>query len=452
MSGPTPNAAPIKRNVLSYQQKREIIQELESGAKNVDVCKKFGLPSSSVATIWRFRHKILAMEDIVSPTAKRARMCHKVDVDQAVYEWCRAAKAEGVRLSVALLKSQAEKIAQDLGHANFQCSNGWLYRFRLRHNINIGKPRNSNGEKPAETPESEWLKMVWEDVLKDRYDKRDIYCAHEVGLFFEATPNMTAALAQEKCEEGQLSSYRMTMLLCCNMDGSHKRPLVVVGSGPSPDFNGMIGLPVTYVRHPKSWMTTDIFEREMFLWDEELRLANKRILLLVNTSSAHIRLNSLESIHLCFLPREAPGLQPIERGVSRFLRSSYRRQLLTRMIQDLKADRKTQITLLDALKLVNYSWECVTPEVVMDSFLTAGYIPGSENSVPLQHSGLSDWMKGQNTDLQFEDLDAYEFVDDGLATSPPDVMPEDPDEQLVTEVCICNVDTSSAGPQQNAVV
>jgi transposase-like protein len=49
-----------KRKCLSIREKAEIIQELERGEKNVEVCNKFNLSPSIVSTLWKNKEAILS--------------------------------------------------------------------------------------------------------------------------------------------------------------------------------------------------------------------------------------------------------------------------------------------------------------------------------------------------------------------------------------------------------
>jgi DNA-binding NarL/FixJ family response regulator len=46
-----------KRKCLAIREKVEIIQELERGEKNVEVCKKFNLSPSTVSTLWKTKKR-----------------------------------------------------------------------------------------------------------------------------------------------------------------------------------------------------------------------------------------------------------------------------------------------------------------------------------------------------------------------------------------------------------
>jgi hypothetical protein len=67
------------------------------------------------------------------------RKCDLGNVDQALLEWFKVQRNAGFPIKGPILKVQAEKFAKQLGHENLTCNNGWLDRFKNRHNIVYAK-------------------------------------------------------------------------------------------------------------------------------------------------------------------------------------------------------------------------------------------------------------------------------------------------------------------------
>ena len=63
------------------------------------------------------------------------RKCAYVDLNAEVYEWFPTARAKNIPLTGRSLQEKAAMFAVDMGHKDFTVSNGWLYRFQIRHNI-----------------------------------------------------------------------------------------------------------------------------------------------------------------------------------------------------------------------------------------------------------------------------------------------------------------------------
>ena len=73
------------------------------------------------------------------------------------------------------------------------------------------------------------------------------------------------------------------------MDGSDKRRLTLVGKSMRPRCfpKDLSKLPLRYYNSSNAWMTGALFEKDLLEWDRELRLANRKILCLVDNCSAH---------------------------------------------------------------------------------------------------------------------------------------------------------------------
>jgi hypothetical protein len=63
------------------------------------------------------------------------RKCGFDDIDEALLEWFKVKGDAGFSINGPILKIQAEKFAMQLEHKDYSFSNGWLDRFKNRHNI-----------------------------------------------------------------------------------------------------------------------------------------------------------------------------------------------------------------------------------------------------------------------------------------------------------------------------
>jgi hypothetical protein len=117
---------------------------------------------------------------------------------------------------------------------------------------------------------AEWLNKVWPEVCEG-YSDSDIFNADETGIFFRLTPDKTLKFKAEKCAGGKLSKDNVTVFVCANSNGTEKRKLFVIGKSKSPRcLKNVKCLPVWYSSDTKSWMTSDLFESELRLWDRQL--------------------------------------------------------------------------------------------------------------------------------------------------------------------------------------
>jgi hypothetical protein len=97
-------------------------------------------------------------------------------------------------------------------------------------------------------------------------------------------------------------------------------------------------------------MTSDLFEAKMRLWNMEIALQKRKILLLVDKCPAHPVLEKVENIKLMFLPANTKSmLQPTDQRVTRSLKHHYRKLILLKMVEFIKKKTDHAITLLDAI-------------------------------------------------------------------------------------------------------
>ena len=77
----------------------------------------------------------------------------------------------------------------------------------------------------------------WKDrlsVILKSYHANDIYNADETGLFLKLMPDKILELKNVQCQGGKRSKERLTVLVCANMTGTDKLPLLVIGKYARP--------------------------------------------------------------------------------------------------------------------------------------------------------------------------------------------------------------------------
>lgn len=78
-------------------------------------------------------------------------------------------------------------------------------------------------------------------------DLEQIYNADESGLFWRMLPEHTLASSHEKNAPGRkIIKARITFMPCANVSGTHKLPLLVIGTAQKPRAFKSVNLPVCY--------------------------------------------------------------------------------------------------------------------------------------------------------------------------------------------------------------
>ncbi|XP_025832024.1 tigger transposable element-derived protein 4-like [Agrilus planipennis] len=366
---------PTKRKVLTVEEKISFIKSIENGEKQTDVVRRTGISQSTVATIWKDRKKWLDA-GIEMGTKKKIRKPQYDDLDRAILQWFKQQRNNHIPLSGPVIKAKAEFYATELGIANFKASEGWLSKWKQRHNINYGQISGEARDVDKNITD-DWLQKVWPGMTA-RYSPEDIFNADETGLFYKMTPNKTLKFKSEKCIGGKLSKERITILVAANMTGSVKRKLLVIGKSKNPRcFKNVKRLPVNYQANKSAWMTSQIFEEEIRKSDCELK--GKKILLLVDKCPAHPAIPNLQNIELGFLPANTTN----------------------------------------AVQIISRAWAEVTEKTIKHSFRHAGWL---EDPVPTEdEDDLSLVIWAQQLELPTtytpEELQDYENIDETVATA-----------------------------------
>ena len=127
-----------RRRNLTLRDKLRILELLAS---------EYYISLTTICVIKRDEDKIRSFVSSVNSAAclnrKNVRLPKDAQHDQAVIQWLRIETSKGVEFSGAMIAKQAILIYHQLHHADadfdpdrFRATNGWLNRFRGRHDLN----------------------------------------------------------------------------------------------------------------------------------------------------------------------------------------------------------------------------------------------------------------------------------------------------------------------------
>ncbi|KAL4132268.1 hypothetical protein QTP88_009457 [Uroleucon formosanum] len=277
-------------------------------------------------------------------------------------EWFSAVTERGVRISGPMLEQKAEFFAEKIGHSDFKATEGWISRWKDRHNI---KFKRFHGEKSSTDTNgaNEWSLAKLPEILK-KISPQDIYNADETGLFYRATPDGSLCYKRETLEGSNKAMDRITVLCCCNMTGTDKKKTV---------DNWKIRKAKTEIC--TSWLKD---------WDKELGKQSRKILLIVDNAGPHLKLIDLKNIALEFLPPNTTSLvQPLDMGIIKNLKTHYHGLLVTYILKAIEdnlvtpstcaIDISSKINILQAIQFVADSWRKVV--TIQHCFAHCGFRP-----------------------------------------------------------------------------
>lgn len=342
--------------------------------------KKFDVDRTTVARISKSRENLQDVTTRGKLTQKRKRPFKEEDVDAALEMWIKSKLEQDARLNLPILKTKATELARELGH-DFVPSDSWLNRFKDRHNL---KFKREYGEKQnMDLEAANEFRTYNLPHLLENYDHNNIFNADETGLYFKGLPDRGYCSADEKLCGGKKARERITVLVCSNMTGTEKRKLLVIGKSQKPRCfpKDQTKLPVTYRNSTNAWMTRAIFEEHLEQWNRSLRCQNRQILLLLDNCSAHPQGLQFSHIKIQFLPPNTTSeIQPMDMGVIKTLKGHYRKLVNRRIIAQLDSDQTKkavdaikQITLCDALHMLNEAWNEVKESTLKNCFSKAGF-------------------------------------------------------------------------------
>ena len=395
-----------RKLTLSLKRKIDLIHAVEKNPekKRKETAYEFGIKPSTLSGILRGKekYKFQYYSGQTDVQKMRARPPKQEAVDIALLHWFAFARSNNIPVNGSVMKSKAEELSRHLGIVGWRCSEGWLHRFKKRHNISYKAMCDERLSAIEQSRHTQWLKDVLKPTLI-RYDPKNVFCADETALFWRLLPDKTTAFKSEQCYDGKKSKERLTLLVCANMDGTEKMPLLTIGKFDNPRcFRGIHKLPVKYVASSKAWMTSELFSDWLWSFDDAMDCQHRKVLLVINSCPAHPNAKThLKATELLFLPpTAATKLQPCSQGIIQNLKVHYRTMTLLRLVQHIDAGgaaEDLEITLLDAVSMLKSAWEKVAPTTITNCF-TRAHFRDDDYSV----SGTSPHQ--HDDDVPFESL------------------------------------------------
>ena len=140
------------------------------------------------------------------------------DVEDALLLWFKEIRGKHVPILGPILQAKVDELAKELGHVGFNCSSGWLQRFKNCQGIG---QKTICGESAAVAEETmdRWLSTNLPTLLEG-YHFRDVFNADETSLFFKMLPEKTSEFKGVPCH----GKDRITVLVGANINGTVNFP------------------------------------------------------------------------------------------------------------------------------------------------------------------------------------------------------------------------------------
>jgi len=367
---------------------------------------------------------------------KRKRVGKDEEVEKALLEWWEFSNRRNMPVNGPILCQKAEVLAQKAGHHDFRATDGWFSRWKKRNGIVFTVLKGEAAEADVAAA-NEFRRNQLGEILQS-FDKRDILNADETGIYFRALPDSTyIAKKDKKGKKGfKTAKDRVTLMVCCNMDGG-KEDLLLIGKPKKPRcFKNLQQLPLTYDFSSNAWMTSRIWERWLRVLDLKFHRQKRKVLMLVDNCSAHTQVDGLKSITVKFLPPNTTSvLQPCDMGIIRTLKAYFRHQLRQNIIDTIDDSQEElvanevvkKVTLLDTMNMLDVAWEKVTAETIRNCWRKGGFV-GEPDPMPEMEP-----LPSPPPGLTAEVFDQWITIDDDIETTG-EITEEEMTDQLVGQI------------------
>lgn len=369
-----------KRKRLSIKEKIDIIDESEkSGLSTRKLAEKFKVGKTQVTILLQNKEEVrnLYREGGNADQKRKFPKTEGLAVDQVVFNWFCKARNKHLPISGPIIQAKALEVAQSLGLSDFKASNGWLERFRRRHDITFKRICGESADVNVEDVKTWKEKLLV--ILKD-YAPEDVFNADETGLYYRALPTKTYALKNDKCSGRKTAKQRITILFCANMEGEKEEPLIIGKSKNPRCFKGahIDKLPLQWVSNKKAWMTADIMTTWLHEFDAKMKKQNRKVVLFLDNATSHSKI-ALDNVKLIFLPPNTTShCQPLDQGIIQNFKMLYRSYFIKRLLTYVDSGCPLQeieknITLTNALIWISVAWRTLSAMTIKKCFSKAGF-------------------------------------------------------------------------------
>ena len=197
-------------------------------------------------------------------------------------------------LTYALIKEQAEVFARQRNFPEdmFKTSNGWCTNFCRRHDLKMRRRCGEGGDANRASADlaRDGIPAVLQ-ILGARPE--DTFNCDETGIIFGAQPHRT--LAPTKVSGTKKVLDRLTVLFCCNVTGTERMRLVMLGTMQRARDWGAVTSEtawhpakyVTWIKAPKAWMNRDIFNGWLCGIRGDFMAQGRKLFLIMDNCAAH---------------------------------------------------------------------------------------------------------------------------------------------------------------------
>lgn len=218
---------------LSVEQKQQICQRKAKNMQlsNLELAKEYGVGKTTIQNILAQSEKWLNI-NINNPYHKQLRhrqpKWHKLE--EALWLWTSTIIDNGYTLTGDAILAKARDYAQRLGINEFRGTDGWLTKYKKRHELREVVKHGEAGSGPCE----DYLETEREKLRRelDEYNLDDIYNADETGLFWAMEP--CRVISNRRLSGNKKNKNKVSILLTTNASGTDKLPPLLIYKYQTP--------------------------------------------------------------------------------------------------------------------------------------------------------------------------------------------------------------------------
>jgi hypothetical protein len=408
------DAGTISRSTITFHQKLQIIDLFKDkkSAREIKSIKEFN--HIAISTINKLRKPAVQQrifneakkcpypegsaqyKKFLSERSKASSPAY-VLIEESTVEWIINARQRNVPLSQELIGEKAREIKDAIikmlnekgedssMYDSFVGSISWVKSTLERRNLKIYKLHGESAS--VKVDEVAAGRTAIRTKLSEWADKLDcVYNCDETAFFYRMLPEKSVSNANYS-NGVKKNKDRLTLLLCCNYDGTDNLPLLVIGKSKEPrdlkNFN-FVTNEIKYVNQAHAWMTKEIFKNWLLGVNQKMAADERHILLLMDNVSSHYVTGEVALSHVTvfFLPPNTSShLQPLDQGIIASFKAHYRKHFLQHVLhQDRIHQHKLSVDKLlprmnCALEMASKSWRDVLPSTIKNCWRHAGFIP-----------------------------------------------------------------------------
>ena len=232
---------------------------------------------------------------------------------------------------------------------------------------------------------------------------------------------------------------RITVALCSNATGTDKLVPLVIGKSARPRCFGKTFDPSVYVKYThnkKAWMTSAVFQDWLKKFNRRMRLAGRRVILLLDNATSHLSEGlRLSNVVVRFLPPNTTAhIQPMDAGIIRNFKGYYRSLLVRYFLQCIEDGVEQTVSIKLAITYVKEAWASVKQSTIVNCWRHVKILP------PTQQPTTNTETDDADDDLPLPELQRHDADDDLPLVELQRLLQRMPAEDRMNAIDYVNID------------